>query len=36
LEDGGGRLVGQNFMVGQILDDFFEKESKTSTMDGKK
>jgi hypothetical protein len=36
LEHGGGKLVGQNFMVGQILDDFFEKECKTSTMDAKK
>jgi hypothetical protein len=35
LDHGGGRFMGQNFMVGQILKEFFEK-GETKTMDGRK
>ncbi len=36
MDHEGGRLVGQNFMVSQILKEFFEEKGDTSTMDGRK
>jgi hypothetical protein len=36
LDHGGDGLVGQNFMVGQILKEFLEEEGKMSTTDGKR
>jgi hypothetical protein len=36
LDHGGGKLVGENFMVGQILKEFLEKEGEISTMDGRR
>jgi hypothetical protein len=36
LDHGGGKLVKQNFMVGQILNEFLEEEGKTSATDRKK
>jgi hypothetical protein len=32
----GGELVGENFMVGQIFEDFFEEEGEINTMDGRR
>jgi hypothetical protein len=31
-----GELVGENFMVGQILEELFKKKGKAYTMDGRK
>ncbi len=28
LDHGGGELVGENFMVGQIFEEFFEEEAR--------
>lgn len=36
LDHEGGELVGQNFMVGQILKEFCEEKGNTSTINGKK
>ncbi len=36
LDHGGGGLMGENFMVGQIFEEFLEEEGKTNTMDGRK
>ncbi len=36
LDHGGGELVGENFMVGQILEEFIKGEGKINTMDGRR
>ncbi len=36
MDHGGGELVGENFMVGQIFDALVKKESKACTMDGRR
>ncbi len=32
----GGKLVGENFMVGQILEELVEEEGEVCTMDGRR
>jgi len=35
LDHGGGELMGENFMVGQILEEFFKEEARqTPWMEG--
>ncbi len=36
LDHGGGKLVGENFMVGQILEEYFKGEGEINTMDGRR
>ncbi len=36
LDHKGGELVWKKFVVGQIFENFVEKEGKACTMDGKR
>jgi hypothetical protein len=36
LDHGGGELVGENFMVGQIFEELAKEESEAYTMDERK
>jgi hypothetical protein len=36
MDQGGGELVRENFMVGQNFKESVEKEGKTCTMDGRR
>ncbi len=36
LDHGSGKLMGQNFMVGQIFEEFIKEEGKISTMDARR
>jgi hypothetical protein len=35
LDHKGGKLVAENFTMGQIFEEFFKKEGETNIMDGR-